>query len=131
MLDELTSYLARCEALIFDCDGVLVNSEEIAQQVELSTLARMGIDFPRDEYVRRFSGTSEEEYRRLLCCDVKILHGLELTHEFFDAVDAGIHMAYSKRLAPIDGAKELVSAWGKPKAVASSSSMRTRCVPLP
>jgi len=37
------------DAAIFDCDGVLVNSELIAQKIELELLESVGMNYPRDE----------------------------------------------------------------------------------
>ena len=42
------------EGAIFDCDGVLVDSEILALEVELGLLAKRGVVLPRAEYVRRF-----------------------------------------------------------------------------
>ena len=54
----------RFDALIFDCDSVLVNSEEIAQHVELACLAEIGMQYQRDDFVPRFSGMSTSKFIR-------------------------------------------------------------------
>ena len=46
-------------AVIFDCDGVLVNSEELLQEIELAVLAEAGLVYGRQEYMDRFMGTCE------------------------------------------------------------------------
>ena len=43
-------------AVIFDCDGVLVDSETLAVEVGRQVLAEIGLHFERDEYVARFCG---------------------------------------------------------------------------
>lgn len=118
------------DALIFDCDGVLVNSEQIAQEVELKFLASVGMIYPRDEYVRRFSGTSEQGFREALRADAGARFSVKLPDEFFDDMAAAIVDAYEGRLEAIAGAVALAAAWPRLKAVASSSSKGTLLLKL-
>ncbi len=114
--------LDRHDALIFDCDGVLVNSEQIALTVEIELLAALGVDYPPPEYQRRYAGTSERGFREALRSDARARFGVELSERFFDELSATIRAAFETRLAPIDGAYALAAGWPKPKAVASSSA---------
>lgn len=113
------------DAIIFDCDGVLVNSEQIAQGIELETLESVGIRYPREEYVRRFSGTADSTYRAQLREDARSRFDVTIEDDFFDRLDDAIDSAYEGRLGAISGAYELAAAWPKAKAVASSSSLRS------
>jgi HAD superfamily hydrolase (TIGR01509 family) len=113
------------DAILFDCDGVLVNSELIAQRIELELLESIGMIYPRDEYVRRFSGTSEPAYRAALREDAISRFAVELGEDFFDRMDDALASAYEDRLEAISGAGALATAWPKAKAVASSSSLRS------
>jgi beta-phosphoglucomutase-like phosphatase (HAD superfamily) len=54
------------DALIFDCDGVLINSEEIAQAVELAQLASVGIHYRRDEYAEAVASSSSTNTARCM-----------------------------------------------------------------
>jgi HAD superfamily hydrolase (TIGR01509 family) len=109
-------------ALIFDCDGVLVDSEVLAQEVELAALAAIGLDYPRDEFTRRFTGTSAEDMNAAVAEDFHHRFGRPIPAGFFDELGSAIHRAYAQHLQPIEGAVQLAAAWSKPKAVASSSS---------
>ena len=40
-------------AIIFDCDGVLVNSEEIYRKIEFGCLAEIGLVFDPHDYAAR------------------------------------------------------------------------------
>ncbi|MBE2293463.1 MAG: HAD family hydrolase, partial [Phycisphaerales bacterium] len=44
------------EAVIFDCDGTLVDSERLGNQVLVECVAELGLIFPLEEAVARFTG---------------------------------------------------------------------------
>ena len=44
------------ELVIFDCDGVLVDSEPIAVRVDLVVLAQFGLELSETEVIERFVG---------------------------------------------------------------------------
>jgi len=48
--------------IIFDCDGVLVDSEALAIAVDELVLADLGWSMGRDEIIARFMGRSEEYF---------------------------------------------------------------------
>jgi HAD superfamily hydrolase (TIGR01509 family) len=54
------------ELVIFDCDGVLVDSERIAVQVDIEVLAELGWAITADEVVERFVGRSDEDMTRAI-----------------------------------------------------------------
>ena len=49
------------DLLIFDCDGVLVDSEPIACEVVADVLAESGFPITREEFFTRFAGVSDRE----------------------------------------------------------------------
>ena len=61
-------------ALIFDCDGVLVNSEEIVQEIELELLSAHGLHYDRDEFSRRFLGVSDEHFYAVIRANAFYFH---------------------------------------------------------
>jgi HAD superfamily hydrolase (TIGR01509 family) len=113
------------DAILFDCDGVLVNSELIAQRIERQLLESVGMTYPREEYVRRFSGMYTPAYQDALREDARTRFGFELDDELFVRMDEAIHSAYPHELKAISGARALAFDWPKAKAVASSSSLRS------
>lgn len=117
MAGMLTSF----DALIFDCDGVLVNSEMIAQEVEREWLARIGLVYELDEFIRRFSGTSEAHFYQSVGADVHERTGKPMTPDFVREMGAAVDTAINTRCEAIEGAREVAIAWGKTRAVASSS----------
>jgi HAD superfamily hydrolase (TIGR01509 family) len=51
------------ELVIFDCDGVLVDSERLAVKVDIEVLAALGWNLSEAEVVARFVGASEASFR--------------------------------------------------------------------
>ena len=49
-------------AVIFDCDGVLVDSEVLALEIEIEVLGEIGLDYDRAEFATRFTGMSMERF---------------------------------------------------------------------
>jgi len=47
------------ELVIFDCDGVLVDSERLAVDIDQQILAEFGLPMSREEVIRRFMGQME------------------------------------------------------------------------
>ncbi len=110
------------DALIFDCDGVLVDSEVLAQQVELTALADIGLNYAPEEFTRRFTGTSAEDMNAVIAAEYQARFARPIAAKFFEQLAEAIHHAYLHHLEPIAGAVELANTWPKLKAVASSSS---------
>ena len=54
--------MAEFDALIFDCDGVLVDSEVIAIACERETLAGWGLHYGFEEFVHRFVGLHNRDF---------------------------------------------------------------------
>jgi HAD superfamily hydrolase (TIGR01509 family) len=50
------------ELVIFDCDGVLVDSERICVEVDAVIMADLGCSFTEAEIIERFVGSSSEVY---------------------------------------------------------------------
>lgn len=52
------------ELVIFDCDGVLVDSERIAVRVDAFVLAELGWELTEAEIIDRFMGCSGQSMTR-------------------------------------------------------------------
>eukprot|EP01041_Mallomonas_annulata_P009770 gene9770-20314_t len=57
---DSTKLAAGNSLIIWDCDGVLVDSEALLKQGEVEALARAGIEVTADDCVRMFSGYSPD-----------------------------------------------------------------------
>ena len=113
------------EAVIFDCDGVLVDSEVLALEVELAAAAQVGLVYDLDEYKARFMGMTTQAFFDLLAEDCRAQTGRNLPEGFQERCH-GEYRAALHRLKEIEGAMRAVSAVTHRKAVASSSTADAR-----
>jgi HAD superfamily hydrolase (TIGR01509 family) len=109
------------EAVIFDCDGVLVDSEVLALEVELGSLAEIGLVYEEDEFKARFMGMSTPAFYNALEADHQARTGRGLPVGFRELCNARYRDSWH-RLAEVPGARAAVAGMAQRKAVASSSS---------
>ncbi|WP_329499393.1 HAD family hydrolase [Kitasatospora herbaricolor] len=106
------------ELVIFDCDGVLVDSERIAVRVQVALGAELGWPLTEEEVIERFIGRSTaaigEQVADRLGADTAALWSARFEELHRVAVDTG--------LAPVDGITEALEAITLPSCIASSGS---------
>jgi len=113
--------VSRPDLVIFDCDGVLVDSEWIALRVYRTMLTELGWDLTEAEYVDRFVGRSMRANRD----DLETHLGAALPAGWLDEVVARIRAAYPTELERVDGVTEAldgIDALGVTTCVASSGT---------
>jgi len=109
-------------AIIFDCDGVLVDSEVLAMRAERGALAELGLSYSREEYMRRFIGMHDDAFLAAVTKDFHARLGAapaDLETRLLDA-----RREEMKSLTVIDGAAAALRATRDADykiAVASSS----------
>jgi HAD superfamily hydrolase (TIGR01509 family) len=105
------------DLVIFDCDGVLIDSEVIACRIDAEELTRVGYPISSAEVVARFAGvTARETY-----ATVEAELGRPLPAGFSEQVRARIAAAFETELVAIPGARAALTGLGRPVCVASSS----------
>jgi len=109
-------------AVIFDCDGVLVDSEVLALEVELAILAEQGLHFERDDYVTRFIGLSHDAFHDVIDEEAKKRLGRSISHTIRDELATRLRQTMIARLTQVPGAGAAVTQTDLLKAVASSST---------
>ncbi|MCX5149365.1 MULTISPECIES: HAD family hydrolase [unclassified Streptomyces] len=106
------------ELVIFDCDGVLVDTERIATRVNVALGAEFGWPLTEDEAISLFIGRSSASNRELVADRLGSEAARKWEERFAqmhtEAVDAG--------LTPVDGLPEALAAITLPTCVASSGS---------
>ncbi|MFZ5609003.1 MAG: HAD family hydrolase [Pseudomonadota bacterium] len=96
----------RPELVIFDCDGVLVDSEAIANGVLLEHLHAEGLDCTLDEAMAAFNGLAMDDVAK----KAEGMLGRPLPADFLAKVQARTFAAFRGRLRPVAGARALVEA---------------------
>lgn len=106
------------ELVIFDCDGVLVDSERLAVKVDVALLAELGWDLTEAEVVERFVGKTEGAMKR----DIEEHLGRRLPDDWDASFAQAYRDAFAAELTPVDGIEAALDAIDLPDCVASSGS---------
>ncbi len=109
--------------VVFDCDGVLVESESISIAAELAFLARHGVHVDRDDYVRRFMGTSKPDWIEGVTRLIRDETGRAPGPGQFERLVDDVKRAVTEDLQLVDGAYAAVAGMAHSKCVASSSGL--------
>jgi HAD superfamily hydrolase (TIGR01509 family) len=106
------------QLLIFDCDGVLVDSEPVANRVLHQQLRGLGLDIGLEESTRTFTGLS------MTSCVVLVerMLGCRVPDDFVAELRRRTTEAFCGALQPVRGVESLLRRVGTPYCVASSST---------
>jgi HAD superfamily hydrolase (TIGR01509 family) len=105
--------------IIFDCDGVLVDSEPLALRVLLEGIAERGIAIEEGRAYERFLGRSLASVIETVQRDF----GLALEVDALDRMRDRLYALFRDELRAIDGVAEAIGGLDIPVCVASSSQM--------
>jgi HAD superfamily hydrolase (TIGR01509 family) len=106
------------ELIIFDCDGVLVDSEVISCRAHADVLTRHGYPITSEQVLVRFLGVSEKDARRMVEQEI----GRSLPDDLEQQVNAATLQFYASDLQPITHVAAAIGAIDLPKCVASSGT---------
>ena len=110
--------MSTIDLVMLDCDGVLIDSEFIAAQVECERYAAEGYEMTVEEFSERFAGLSEERIAAAI--------GEELGRSFPADFAAETTRLVTERIAeevePIDGVERMLAGLSRPLCVCSNSS---------
>lgn len=105
------------ELVIFDCDGVLVDSEPIAIDVLIETVAARGVTIGRDAAYRDFLGRTLKTVSAALWTD----YGVAMDEAALAEMRHRLYARYEDALKPMPGVIEMLDRLDGPACVASSS----------
>jgi HAD superfamily hydrolase (TIGR01509 family) len=103
--------------VIFDCDGVLVDSEPIAVRLDVELFAEAGIPLTRDDVIERFVGRSPEVFVAALEQEM----GDRLPVGWFERAQERLRERFAAELTPVAGVVQALDEIADPVCVASSS----------
>jgi HAD superfamily hydrolase (TIGR01509 family) len=106
------------DLIIFDCDGVLVDSEVISCRAHAETLTRHGYPITADQVLQRFLGVSDREARLIVEAEL----GRSLPEDFEAQMKQAALQRYASDLGAIPYIGEAITAIDLPKCVASSGT---------
>jgi HAD superfamily hydrolase (TIGR01509 family) len=108
------------DLVIFDCDGVLIDSEIISARMLIEELARLGVVIDLDHVARHFLGRS---YPTVMA-QIRKDFDLDLPPEFEDRYRDKLLDAFSRDLSIMPGVLDVLDELSVPYCVATSSSPR-------
>lgn len=104
--------------LLYDCDGVLVDSEALAAKIESDVLRTLGILISADELLQRFAGHSSQTMLEVLRGE----YGADVDYlVFMRYCNTAMATRFFPLLKPVPGITELLSSLQFKKCVASTS----------
>jgi HAD superfamily hydrolase (TIGR01509 family) len=108
---------SRFELVIFDCDGVLVDSEPVINRAHAQGLAACGYQITEGDLVERFCGMSDAEMLGI----IEREWGRALPPSYAEHIGSMIEDGFGQSLIAIAGVAEALDPLTVPVCVASSS----------
>jgi HAD superfamily hydrolase (TIGR01509 family) len=106
------------DLVIFDCDGVLVDSEVIACRVDADTLTRHGYPITADQVLDRFLGRSMREMN----LEVEAELGRSLPDDFSTQLLEELYRSFAAELEAVPHIHATLDSIAQPVCVASSGT---------
>lgn len=104
--------------LIFDCDGVLVDSEALACVIDAQILTSIGLPYSAEDIARKFVGVSFKD----MVARLEAEHACTLPADLGSQLDSALFAKFETDLKPIEGVREAILSLPYPRCVASSST---------
>ncbi len=106
--------------LIFDCDGVVVNSMDLHTEVEAQAFQSIGISISPKELALRFAGVGEAEVYRILSEET----GRAISPDIAARIERRKKEVFRQRLKPVAGIHGALAATGNtPRCIASGAGI--------
>jgi len=110
------------KAIIFDCDGVLVDSEVVIMRIESAILREHGLDYTERQFFDKFLGVSGDIYEEIVRHDFKVATGQDIDKELLPYLKKHTHDDMYEQLDAISGMENFIKTCAHiPMAVASNS----------
>ena len=104
------------KCIIFDCDGTLVDSEAITNQVIAEMASELGIEMTGEEASATFGGKTLDS----VVYKMRELSGNDLPNDWLPRLIQRVNESWESKLRPVKGVKELLEKIKIPICVASN-----------
>ena len=104
--------------VIFDCDGVLVDSDRISLRIQAERIAALGLPVTYDECVREFLGIGMPATLRR----IEEWLGRPLPEDWEAELEEAVEEAFRRELEPVPGIVAALDRIALPTCIASSGS---------
>lgn len=109
--------MASIDAVFFDCDGTLVDSEMLCARANVEMFRQVGITVSLDDIFKRFKGVKLNEIIESITTE----HHCHLTRETLEPVyRTEVARLFDTELLAIDGARELLTQIHLPMCIVSN-----------
>ena len=102
--------------MLFDCDGVLLDSEPVANRIFSEQLARVGMSMTPEEVWHAFVGNSRDRCIAM----AGEMRGEPLPADFAQTWDEALHRALDVEARPVEGIPDLLRSLPVPFGVVSN-----------
>ncbi|MBK8458576.1 MAG: HAD family hydrolase [Phyllobacteriaceae bacterium] len=106
------------DLVIFDCDGVIVDSEIIAATVEAEMLAEAGVAIAAEDIMARYAGLTFRDILLSVERDAQV----PLSASLLDRCHAEVDRRLATELNAIDGVERAIASAGERFCIASNSN---------
>ena len=105
------------ELVIFDCDGVLVDSEIIAARVEAELISRAGFEISAEELAETYAGLTFKD----ILLKIEERSNMPFQASLIDQAEAIVDRRLAAEVRAIEGAHEAVTSVTTPRCICSNS----------
>ena len=103
--------------IIFDCDGVLIDSEIVSARVDSEILAEIGYEITPEELAHRFAGVTTERIFELVGEEL----GRVIPNKVIERAQRETDKKLQEEVLPIAGVQEMLDALDDPRCICSNS----------
>ncbi len=107
------------ELVVFDCDGVLVDSDRISLRIQAEKITALGLETSYEDCVRDFLGLGMPATLKILAERL----GRPLPPRWEEDLNAAVREAFRSELRPVAGVLDALEEIELPTCIASSGSL--------
>lgn len=117
-LSTMTESTENIAFVIFDCDGVLIDSEVLSMSIWSNLLAEFNVHFDQQYFFENFLGRSFEYVQSVILKDFKVTVDACMAKQFANE----LKQVFEMKLQPTEGITDVLSSLNVPYCLATSSS---------